>query len=86
MGFEGFIDFVSWPTFDESKSLANSVTYAVQVNGKLKGTIERERDDSNKEAILKEAMDLPNVVKAIEGKTVVKTIVVPNKIVNIVVK
>lgn len=86
LGFEGFIDFVSWPTFDESKSLANSVTYAVQVNGKLKGTIERERDDSDKEAILKEAMDLPNVVKAIEGKTVVKTIVVPNKIVNIVVK
>ena len=86
LGFEGFIDFVSWPTFDESKSLTNSVTYAVQVNGKLKGTIERERDDSDKEAILKEAMDLPNVVKAIEGKTVVKTIVVPNKIVNIVVK
>ncbi len=58
---------------------------AVQVNGKVRGTVEVERGTSN-EIVEKLALEIENVKKHVEGKTLAKVIVVPEKIVNIVVK
>jgi leucyl-tRNA synthetase len=60
------------------------VTLAVQVNGKLRGSLEVARDAAEAQ-IREQALALPNVVKHLEGKTVRKVIVVAGKIVNIVV-
>ena len=75
----------SWPTYDEAKTIDNVLEIGVQVNGKLRATIEIEKDE-DKDSIIEKAMKEDNVLKHLEGKEVVKTIVVPNKIVNIVVK
>ena len=75
----------NWPTYDKDKLIDDVITMAVQVNGKLRGTIEVNLNE--KEDIIKEkAFELENVVKQLEGKEIFKTIVVPNKIINIVVK
>ncbi len=80
------IDFISWPKYDEKELINSTVNYAIQVNGKLKGLVEFEKDSDDKEALIAEAMKIDLVKKACEGKTIVKTIVVKNKIVNIVIK
>ena len=74
-----------WPTFKEELTISSDVVIAVQVNGKVRGTVEVERGTS-KEIVEKLALEIENVKKHIEGKTLVKVIVVPEKIVNIVVK
>lgn len=61
------------------------VTIAVQVCGKMRGTIEMPKDAS-KEDLEKAALNVDNVKRQLEGQEVVKIIVVPNKIVNIVAK
>lgn len=74
-----------WPEYDEAKTIDNEKNIAVQVNGKVRATIlvsMNEQEDSVKEKALSEE----NVKKYIEGKEIVKMIVIPNKIVNIVVK
>ena len=73
-----------WPAADPALLAANSVTIAVQVMGKLRGTIEVP-PDSPADAVLEAAAAEPNVARAIEGKRVVKRIHVPNRIVNFVV-
>ncbi|MDD5586827.1 MAG: leucine--tRNA ligase [Alphaproteobacteria bacterium] len=73
-----------WPQADPALLVDNTVTLAVQVNGKLRATITLPRDASNKEAE-DAAMADPNVERALAGKTPKKIIVVKNKIVNIVV-
>ena len=75
----------SWPTYDEEKTIDDKITIGVQVNGKLRGSIEIEKDEEE-ESVLNKAKTSENVVKHLEGKEIIKTIVVPNKIVNIVVK
>jgi len=75
----------NWPTYDEEKIVEDSLEIGVQVNGKLRASIEILKDE-DKDSVIKKAMDSENVQKHIEGKEIVKTIVVPNKIVNIVVK
>jgi len=75
---------VSWPQADESLLVEDTVTIAVQVKGKLRGTLEAPRDCDNK-TLEEMALALPNVVTAIEDKEVRKVIVVPNRIVNVVV-
>ncbi len=74
-----------WPEYDESKTIDDMLEIGVQVNGKLRATITVAKD-SSKELLESEAMKQDNVKKNIEGKDIVKTIVVPNRIVNIVVK
>ena len=73
-----------WPAADPALLAADSVTIAVQVMGKLRGTIEVP-PDSPADAVLEAAAAEPNVARAIEGKRVVKRIHVPNRIVNFVV-
>ena len=75
----------SWPTVDTSKLEEDTVTIAVQVNGKVRGTIGIPRN-VDEEEIKKLALANENVKKHLENKEVVKIIVIKNKIVNIVIK
>jgi len=72
-----------WPSFDPALAAEETVTLAVQVNGKLRGTVDLPRDASQ-EISTAAALGLPAVIKALDGKTPRKTIVVPNRIVNVV--
>ncbi len=76
---------LDWPKYEESLAKLNNVTLIVQVNGKIRDKIETTNNQSNDD-LTKLALDSDKIKQAIEGKTVVKTIVVPNKLVNIVVK
>lgn len=75
----------SWPKYDEEKTIDSTVTIAVQVNGKLRGSMNIPIN-LDKEETLRLAKELDNVKKYIENTTIIKEIVVPNKIVNIVIK
>ena len=88
LGYEGMIDFVKWPSVDESKLNLKPITYAVQVNGKLRGTLDYKKDctDEELEEVKKLALELDSVKANIAGKTIVKVIAVKNRIVSIVVK
>ena len=85
LGGEGFCSLAEWPQYDEAKTIDSSVEVAVQVNGKLKSTVMLPLDCQKEDALSVAKADA-KVFAAIEGKTIVKEIVVPNKIVNIVVK
>ena len=74
-----------FPTYDENKMTENKVNIACSVNGKLRATFEAELD-TPKDKLLELAKSQENVIRHIEGKEIIKEIVVPNKIVNIVVK
>jgi len=85
LGHDNTIAYEPWPVFDEAALVEDTVTIGVQVNGKLKGTVELSVDESNENAIAK-AKEVPSVKSAVDGKTVVKEIYVKGKIINIVVK
>ena len=85
LGGEGFCALAAWPTYDESKTVDATVEMAVQVNGKLRATIVVPVG-SDKDTVRDAAMKDERVSSSVEGKTVVKEILVPNKIYNIVVK
>ncbi len=85
LGHKETIALENWPVFDEEAIKEDTVTIGVQVNGKLKGTVELAVEEANDTAIAKAKED-PSVMKAIEGKTIVKEIYVKGKIINIVVK
>ena len=74
-----------WPEFDESKTVASHVEMAVQVLGKLRGTIVVPVD-SEQDFIVSEALKQEKVAKFVEGKNIVKVILVKNKLVNLIVK
>lgn len=75
----------TWPQGDAKLAEDQVVTYAVQLCGKMRGTIEMPKD-AGKEEIQAQAMALENVKRQIEGKEIVKVIVVPNRLINIIVK
>ena len=75
----------AWPTYDEDKTIDDEKEIAVQVNGKVRGTIVVNAD-MDEESIKKMALEESNVSKHTEGKEIVKVIIIKNKIVNIVVK
>ena len=74
-----------WPVADESKTVASTVELAVQVNGKLKGTISMPTDSEEK-AVVDAALAVEKVRKATEGMQIIKTIPVKNRLVNLIVK
>lgn len=88
MGHKDLIDFEAWPKADSSKSQASEVIYAVEVNGKVRAKVPFKVNATKEELeeFKKSCYEIETVKKFTEGKTIVKTIVVPNKIVNIVVK
>ena len=76
---------MDWPVFDESKTIDATAEMAVQVNGKLKGTV-IVPTDSDEQTVVAAAMELEKVRKSTEGMSVVKTILVKNKLVNLIIK
>jgi leucyl-tRNA synthetase len=84
LGHNTMVADESWPVGDAKLAENNVVTIGVQMNGKMRGTITIAKDAANDVAEA-EALKLENVARQLEGKTVKKIIVVPNKIVNIVV-
>ena len=83
LGNEQIIATSEWPKYDESKLVVNTVEMAVQVNGKLRGTIKVNVDEDD-EKVKAYALEVENVKRNMEGKELKKIIVVKNKIVNIV--
>ena len=73
-----------WPVADPAMLVRDTVTYAVQVNGKLRGDVEVPADASEDEVVAA-ARAVPNVAAHLEGATVRKTIVVPGRLVNFVI-
>lgn len=88
LGRPGLLDFTPWPTYDEDKISAKPVTYAVQVNGKLRAKVDFRKDASPEEleTLKKDVLLLPELKPYLEGKEVVKVIAVLNRIVSVVVK
>jgi leucyl-tRNA synthetase len=74
-----------WPVFDESKTAVSAVEMAVQVNGKLRGTVSLPTD-SDEQTVVDAALELEKVRKATEGMKIVKTIYIKNRLVNLIAK
>ena len=82
---DGILAEAEWPEYDESKCVDESVEIVVQVNGKIKAKLNIPVD-ADKDAVLDLAKNDENVKKAIDGMKIIKEIVVPKKLVNLVVK
>ena len=82
---EGYLHDKAWPKYDESKTKDQVIQMPIQVNGKVRGTIEIAVDDSQ-DKIKEIALEDENIRRFVEGKTIVKEIFVAGKIYNIVVK
>ena len=85
MGGKGFCSLAEWPVWDEAKTIDATVELAVQINGKVRGKVTLPLNADQDTAIAAVKAD-EKIYSFIEGKTVVKEIVIPNKIINIVVK
>lgn len=85
IGAEGYVHDQSWPEYDEAATVDDTITLPVQVNGKMRGTIEV-APDAAQEVLLPAAREVNNIQKHIEGKKIVKEIYVPGKIYNLIVK
>ena len=85
MGGNGMIALAPWPEYDESKTVDATIEIAVQFNGKVKGTVTIAKD-ADKETVFAQVKADEKLAPFFDGKTVIKEIYVPGKIVNIVVK
>lgn len=83
LGNTSLVSIEKWPQWDEAKAESDEITIVVQVNGKLRGEFQSILDASQEE-LEKRALEQDKVKRHIEGKTVRKVIVVPNKLVNVV--
>ena len=84
LGYDS-ICYASWPTYDEACLVEKEKEIAVQVNGKVRATIMISVDDSE-DVIKEKALNAENVKRHLEGREIVKVIVIKGKIINIVVK
>ena len=84
-GFKGLCSLAPWPDYDEAKTVDEVIEIALQVCGKFKGTTTVPAG-ADKETMLAAAKADPKIAPAIDGKEIVKEIVVPGKLVNIVVR
>jgi leucyl-tRNA synthetase len=82
---EALVEDVPFPQPDPMALVRDALTIAVQVNGKLRGTIEV-APDADRAVVEAAALAEPHVMKFLEGQTIAKVIVVPGKIVNIVAR
>ena len=87
LGHNDTIAYESWPTYSEDKCRDSEVNIAVQVNGKMRGTVMMDADLSNEEVVANVVAD-EKIARFLEkqGGSIVKTIVVKNKLVNLIVK
>lgn len=85
LGFDGYLHEAAWPVYDEEKMLDQIIEIPVQVNGKLRGVVQADRD-ATAEQIRAVISEVPQIMQYIDGKQVVKEIYVPQKIFTLVVK
>jgi leucyl-tRNA synthetase len=85
LGYSELVSLEKWPEYDESKTVDNTVEMPVQVNGKVKSTVNISKDAS-KEDILSVVYADEKIKALVDGKTIVKEIVIPGKIINVVIK
>ncbi len=85
VGGQGRVYQQSWPIYDEKKTIEDTVEIAVQINGKVKANMNIELNEKQ-DTVQERAMELAPIQAALSGKTVVKVIYVPGRILNIVVK
>ncbi len=85
LGGKTLLAVSEWPGYDEAKTVDDTVELAVQINGKVRSTVKLPLDCPRDEALAAAKAD-ERIAAAIEGKTIVKEITVPNKIINIVVR
>ena len=85
MGYEGYVHEANWPEYDESKTILDVIELPIQINGKLRATVEINREASEDEVFEKAIQD-DVVAKYLEGKNLVKKIYVKGRIFNIIVK
>jgi len=85
LGFEGLVSLAQWPEYDEAKTVDNTIELPVQINGKVRSVIMVPKD-ADKDAVIAIAKADEKVSSAISGLNIIKEIVVPGKIVNIVAK
>lgn len=84
-GFTGMLNGAKWPEYDEAKCVDSKIEIPVQVNGKVRARIEI-TPDTNAQDALTFAKQQPAVIDCLAGKTVIKELYVPGRIINIVVK
>jgi leucyl-tRNA synthetase len=85
LGHTESLSFAPWPTHDESELVDETLEIAIQVMGKMRGTIQVP-NGSDKDSVLEQARNSPNVARHLEGKTIIKEIYVPGRLVNFVAK
>jgi len=85
LGHDDTLTYVDWPTFDPARLVVDTVTMGVQVNGKMRGKIEIAKDADEATAVAA-GLELAPVAAQVEGKTIVKRIYVPGRILNLIVK
>jgi leucyl-tRNA synthetase len=87
LGHDKSLMYHPWPSFEETQCVESMTTVVIQVNGKKRGSLELDADlDLARESVIEMALEQDKIKKFIEGKSIVKTIYVPGKIVNIVIK
>ncbi len=85
LGGSETLAYETWPPFDSALVVEGMITLSIQVNGKLRGTVEVPKN-TGKEEIVSKSKAMENVARHLEGKTIIKEIFVPDKIINFVVK
>ena len=85
LGYEGTIAESQWPKYDESKTVDNEIEIVLQINGKVRDKIVIGADEDN-ESVKAKALANEKIISQAEGTNIVKVIVIPKKLVNIVVK
>lgn len=85
LGNEKSLSYEPWPEYDNKLTIEDTIQLPVQVNGKVRGTLEVSKQ-TDKDADIKNAKLIESVSKHLEGKTIVKEIYVPGRIINFVVK
>ena len=85
LGGEGLLSLTPWPTYDESKTVDNEVEIVVQINGKIRDKM-MVGADLDRAGLEKAALESSRIRELTDGKTIVKVIAVPGKLVNIVIK
>ena len=85
LGYTDILSLAAWPTYDEAKTIDDTIEIAVQIMGKLRGTVTIPTGASREDMIAAAKAD-EKIASLIEGKTIVKEIAVPGKLVNLVVR
>jgi len=84
-GFDGVLSNSSWPQYDEAKTIDDEIEIVAQINGKVKCKLVVGADEAE-DSIKEKALADSKIAEAVEGKTIVKVIVIPKRLINIVVK